>query len=182
MKKVIKKIITASIILGIALSMLLFCSLVFKPLGDVVFSICMGSMYRKVGEAILRSPGKHETLSIYKAQNKPFLILGPYRFDEDYYDFFFVNRTQVIRTATDKGGDAWVRIAGRLFLLDDMTHWDRVRMPYWDDMKCDKNSSVRLDDDTDAYIYSFKIDHPEVQVSFAIPAKLFTSDMPDFKP
>lgn len=177
MKKVIRKSIIALIILGSALSVLMICALAFSPVGNVVFSITSGSMYHKVGETTLQIAGQDEILSIYKAKDKPFLLLGPYRFDEDNYDFFFVNKDQVIRTATDKGGDAWVRFPKLLFMLDDMSDCERLRAPYWDDIKCDESASVRLDKTTDAYVYSFRMNPPEVPVSFSIPAEFLTPDM-----
>ena len=92
MKTVIKKISITLAILITALSVSLAGAFIFKPLGDVVFSVTMGSMYRKVGETCLKRNGKNETLAIYKADSKPFLIVGPCLFDKDCYDFFFVNK------------------------------------------------------------------------------------------
>lgn len=163
------------------LSLLVSFACMFKPLGDVVFSVTMGSMYHKAGEIILTIAEKNETIAIYKAEDKPFLILGPHRFDEGeiYEDFFFVNQDQVIRTATDKGGDTWFLLFNRLFVLDDMSDCERLRAPYWDDLKVDKNSSVRYDKSMDSYVYSFKINNLTVPVSFSIPAKFLTPDMLD---
>ena len=179
MKNIIKQTFVTLVLLITALQMLLALSLLFRPLGDVVFSITLGSMYRKVGETALTIGGKTENAAIYKAAGKPFLLIGPYRFDEDYYDFFFVNQNQVIRTVTDKGGDAWFRFGWLLFMFDDMTSQDRVRMPYWDDLECDENSSVRYDDATASRVYSFKIRNATVPVTFAIPEKFLTQDMLD---
>ena len=179
MKTVIKKISITLAILITALSVSLAGAFIFKPLGDVVFSVTMGSMYRKVGETCLKRNGKNETLAIYKADSKPFLIVGPCLFDKDCYDFFFVNKDQVIRTATDKGGDTWVRLFNHLFLLDDLSNCERVRAPCWDDLKYDKGSSVRFDRITDSYIYVFKLNSATTFVSFSIPAKFLTPDMLD---
>ncbi|MDD4817129.1 MAG: hypothetical protein PHI85_04070 [Victivallaceae bacterium] len=176
MKTIIKKISMALVILITAMSVLLVGAFLFKPLGDVVFSVTIGSMYRKAGETCLKRDGKNETLTIYKANNKPFLIIGPCFFNEGerYEDFFFVNKKQVISTATDKGGDTWTRLFNRLFLWDDMSNCERVRAPYWDDLKCDKDSSVVFDKTTDEYIYSFKINSVTVPVSFSIPYSMRT--------
>lgn len=181
MNTIIKKTFFVLAMLIAALSMLLAASFLFKPIGNVVFSITMGSMYRKAGETVLTMDGKNETLAVYKAKNKPFLIAGPCLFyeGEAYKDFFFVNQDQVIRTATDKGGDTWFRLFARLFILDDMSDCERVRAPYWDDLKCDKDSSVQFDKAMDSYLYSFKINGVKTPVSFTIPAKLLTRDMLD---
>ena len=93
-------------------------------------------------------------------------------------DFFFVNAEEVIRTGTDKGGDEWVRLPWLLFILDDLTIEDRLRIPYWDDLKHEK-ASVRYDEATASYVYSLWINHPEEPVSFAIPAKLLAPDLLD---
>ena len=99
--------------LVIALFLLLhtgFVLLILDPKVNVVLSVIFGSVYRKAGETVMTTEGgKSETLAVYKAKNKPFLIVGPCLFhgDKDYEDFFFVNRDQVMRMATDKGGDMW---------------------------------------------------------------------------
>ncbi len=179
MNRKIKKILVASFLVVIAIILVLCCAFAFKPVGDVVFSVCFGNSYRKAGETTLHIAGKDEILSIYKAPNKPFLILGPYRFDEDYYDFFFVAKDAVIRTATDKGGDTWVRIGNRLFLLDDLTTADRLRAPYWNDIRSDKGGSIEFDPSSECYLFTFKLNSRDpAPVSFAIPERLFTPDMP----
>ena len=90
-----------------------------------------------------------------------------------------LNRDQVIRTATDKGGDIWFRFAWQLFILDDMSGSgnDRIRAPYWDDLACDPGSSVTRDEARGVLVYKFAIDDGKTPVSFAIPEKLCTSDM-----
>ena len=152
-----------------------------EPLLDTALSVAAGNVYRKVGETELRIGNRFQMLAIYKADHKPFLIIGPCRFyeDGDYEDFFFVNRDQVIRTATDKGGDMWCRVFDRLYIIDDLSDCEILRSPHWDDLKCDKNSSIRYDQVAKMYIYSFKISDFSVPVSFAIPAELFTPDMLD---
>ncbi len=122
-------------------------------------------------------------MSIYKAKGKALLILGPYRFYEEEYDFFFVAKDCVIRTATDKGGDAWLRFGKRLFLFDDMTEEDRVRLPYWDDIGNDPAPFIRTLSGGAKYIYSFKLNSADsAPVSFEIPAKFYTTDMPAAAP
>ena len=54
---------------------------------------------------------------------------------------------------------------------------DRLRAPYWDDLALDPGSSVTPDASRGVLVYKFAIDDGKVPVSFAIPEKLFTSDM-----
>ena len=182
MKKRIWKIIKrAAMVFGAAV-LLLFASIAYPPLGNYVFSFAFGCWYPRVGKTECTLGARTETLAIYKAYGKPFLLVGPCRFSDDdpeYVDFFFVNRDQVIRTAIDKGGDAWFRMYDMLFILDDMTVWDRVRLPYWDDLENDPGSSVTLDAARGVYVYHFRIRNRTVPVSFAIPARFYTSDMLD---
>lgn len=151
--------------------------------GNAILAIIFGSVYRKVGEAAFAAKNYPETLAVYKAADKPFLIIGPCLFregdheDDAEEDFFFVNRKQVIRTATDKGGDLWGRTFGHLHMIDDLSDCEVLRAPLWDDLKCDKNSSVRYDGATDSYVYSFTIERNTVPVKLTIPAKFFTPDM-----
>ena len=119
--------------------------------------------------------GNMETVSVYKAGNKPYLLIGPYHFDRDNHDFFFVSKTEVIRTSTTQGGSCWVRFFGLLFIFDDLSHWDCVRLPYWDDLENDKNSSVKSENGK--RVFRFRMKHPDRSVEFAIPEKLFTPDM-----
>jgi len=190
MKKILDGIFQAFGLLAIALCLLFFVCLTvlaIKPLRDITLSIFWGSVYFKAGETVMATEdGKSVTLAIYKAHGKPFLIVGPcafHSYDEkygtkdDWVDFFFVNRTQVIRTATDKGGDIWCRAFGLLFILDDMSDQnDRVRLPSWDDLK-HKGASARYDEATASYVYSLRINEPKQSVSFAIPDRLFTPDL-----
>ena len=150
----------------------------YEPVGNVVFSIAAGSVYRKVGEATFEAKGYPRTLAIYKAENKPFLIVGPCLFHEggDYEDFFFVSKTQVIRTATDKGGDMWCRTFNRLHIMDDLSDCEILRAPLWDELKYE-GSSVWYDDATASYVYSFRIENDAVPAKLTIPAKFFTPDM-----
>jgi len=153
----------------------------FEPVGNVVFSIAAGSVYRKVGEASFSAKDYPPTLAVYKAERKPFLIVGPCLFHEgeDYEDFFFVNKTQVVRTATEKGGDMWCRTFHRLHIVDDLSDCEILRAPCWDDLKCSKDSSIRYDDATDSYVYPFTIDSHAIPATLTIPARFFTPDMVD---
>ena len=170
-----------AIIFGAA-ALLIFLAVAFDPVGNVVFSIAAGSVYRKVGEAAFDAKGYPRDLAIYKAARKPFLIVGPCLFhedDEEYEDFFFVNKTQVVRTTTDKGGDIWCRTFNRLHIADDLSDCEVLRAPLWDDLRCSEGSSIRYDDTTDSYVYSFTIDSPTIPATLTIPAKFFTPDMID---
>ena len=148
------------------------------PIGNVVFSVAAGSVYRKVGEASFEAKGYPSKLAVYKAANKPFLIVGPCLFHEGekYEDFFFVNKTQVVRTATDKGGDMWGRTFGRLHIMDDLSDCEALRAPCWSDLK-NGGSSIRYDDATDSYVYSLTIETNTLPATLTIPAKFLTPDM-----
>ena len=112
-------------------------AILMDPFGNVIFSIAFGSCYRRKGEISVRIGEKEELLSVYRKKGKPFLRIGPCRFGKEDCDFFFVNREQVIRTATDKEGDTWVCVGKYLFILDDLSSTrSLLRAPYWDDLKC----------------------------------------------
>jgi len=180
MKKFLK-IALVALALTVCLASVLFAAAVALPsVGNVVFSFFFGNSYRKVGEATFEAKGYPRMLAIYKAGNKPFLIVGPCLFHEgEYYeDFFFVNRTQVIRTATDKGGDMWGRTFNRLHIMDDLSDCEALRVPLWNELKY-AGSSVRYDDAADSYVYSFRIENDAVPATLTIPAKFFTPDMID---
>ena len=178
MKKFLKIALIALTLTGFLALALLAAAVALPSVGNVVFSFFFGSSYRKVGEATFEAKGYPRTLAIYKARNKPFLIIGPCLFHEgeDYKDFFFVNRTQVIRTATDKGGDMWGRTFNRLHIMDDLSDCEVLRAPLWDELKYE-GSSVRYDDATDSYVYSFRIENDTAPATLTIPAKFFTPDM-----
>ena len=161
----------------IALAMLVPCSFEYEPLGNVVFSFFFGSVYREVGEAAFEGKEYPRSLAIYKARNKSFLIVGPCLFHDGDEDFFFVSQKQVIRSATDKGGDMWCRSIGRLHIIDDLSDCEILRAPWWDELKCDKNSSVRYDKATNSYVYSFTMDSHTIPATLTVPAKFFTPDM-----
>ena len=138
-----------------------------------------GSVYRKVGEATLTMDGLPRTLAVYKAADKPFLIVGPCPFygeDEEEYDFYFANRRQLIRTATDKGGDMWIRTFVWLHIVDDLSDCEMLRAPWWDELK-DGKSSVRHDARRGLMIYSFWVENDTIPVELTIPEKFFTPDM-----
>ena len=97
-------------ILGGALSLIVLLT-VINP--KAVFLMLFGYKYQSCGITTV-SDGKNfsgnvqkQEVHIYKAGDKPFLLVGPYTFSQDCRDFFFVNKKQVIRTATDKGGGAF---------------------------------------------------------------------------
>ena len=158
----------------VCIALMLFVSVFLcPPWGNFVFGLIGGSVYRKVGEAAFDAKGYPRSIAVYKAEHKPFLIVGPCLFHEggDYEDFFFVNQTQVVRTATDKGGDMWCRTFGRLHIMDDLSDCEVLRAPLWDELKFE-GSSVRYDDATDSYVYSFTIDSHAIPATLTLPALL----------
>ena len=180
MRKYLKiVIVTAALLIFFAVAVFA-AAMVFDPVGNVVFSIAAGSVYRKVGEAAFDAKGYPRNLAVYKARHKPFLIVGPCLFHEggEYEDFFFVNKKQVVRTATDKGGDMWCRTFGRLHIMDDLSDCEILRAPLWDELKYE-GSFVRYDDATDSYVYSFRVDNDTFPATLTVPAKFFTPDMID---
>lgn len=158
---------TAALLFGIAL--------IVKPVGNVLFSVLFGSWYRCAGDAVLTVERLEIPLGVYKARNKPFLLVGPYRFD-DYEDFFFVNKKQLIGTAVDKGGEAWFRLGKYLFILDDLNHWDVLRVPWWDHLD-DPASKNKYDAMKNCRTFTFKIGSSAEKFSLSVPETFFTSDM-----
>lgn len=81
MKKILCGILQFFGLLAIALCLLFFICLTvsaIKPLRDMALSLFFGSTYLKTGETVMTTAGgKPETLAIYKAHGKPFLIVGP---------------------------------------------------------------------------------------------------------
>lgn len=175
MKKIVKKIGQTAAVVLIALTLLFAAALTLKPFGDLFFSFCFGSCYACVGEAVLYCNGRKTVLPVYKAADKPFLLLGPYNFG-DYEDFFFVNKKQVIGTVIDKGGDAWFRLGKYLFILDDLNHWDVLRAPWWDYMS-DPKAKSEYDAFSQNRIYIFPFDPSNPTVRLEIAEKFFTDDM-----
>ena len=178
MVKVLKKIFRAAAMLLCAFLLLFVSVFLCRPWGNFVFGLIYGSVYRKVGEASFEAKGYPRKLAVYKAKHKPFLIVGPCLFHEGekYEDFFFVNKTQVVRTATDKGGDMWGRTFGRLHIMDDLSDCEALRAPCWSDLK-NGGSSIRYDDATDSYVYSLTIETNTLPATLTIPAKFLTPDM-----
>jgi len=170
------------VFLFVTVALIIIAAFTFKPFGKAVFSIAAGSAYRKVGEASLETNDYSCMIAVFKAENKPFLLVGPCLFrdsEEEYEDFFFVNKTQVIRTSTDKGGDMWCRVFNRLYVMDDLSNCECLRAPFWDELKCDKDASVGYDGATDSFVYAFKNNDDRVQTKLTISAKHFTPDMID---
>lgn len=155
--------------------LLFWAAFAIKPFGDVFFSFCFGSRYTCEGEAVLYRNGNKMTVPVYKAPNEPFLLAGPYDFG-DCEDFFFVNKTQVVGTVIDKGGDVWFRIGKYLFILDDLNHWDALRMPWWDFMN-DPAAKNDYDISADKRIYIFPPDRSNSTARLEIAEKFFTDDM-----
>ena len=177
MKKAIKKLLMTVALIFLAAILLFGTAFAVKPFGDVFFSFCFGSCYVCGGEAVLYCDGRKTVLPVYKSADKPFLLLGPYNFG-DYEDFFFVNKKQVIGTAIDKGGDAWFRIGKYLFILDDLNHWDVLRIPWWNYMS-DPAATIEYDRSRQNRIYIFPLDPSNPTVRLEIAEKLFTADMVD---
>ena len=99
MKKAVKKIF---LILAILIAVLLYpwvVILFLKPSAIILYFYMLSNIYYKAGETVMTTEGvKTETLAIYKAKNKPFLIVGPCWFHENqkiWEDFFFVTPDQV---------------------------------------------------------------------------------------
>jgi len=178
MKTTLKIILSGLGWITIAGVMLFSLALVTEPVGDVVFSISFGNQYWKAGDIKVHIGMHTESMAVYKAKNKPFLLIGPVMFKEDGKDFFFVNKTQVIRSSTEKSGEAWVRIFNLLFIMDDLTdYWRQIRAPLWDDVKSDPEGSISYDRNTQKYCYRFHIYSSKTLVRFEIPAVLFSKDM-----
>ena len=175
MKKAIKIFVLTTTIIFLTAILLFGAAFAVKPFGDVFFSFCFGSCYVCGGEAVLYCDGRKTVLPVYKAADKPFLLVGPYNFG-DYEDFFFVNKKQVIGTAIDKGGDAWFRIGKYLFILDDLNHWDVLRIPWWDYMSAPAAKS-EYDTSGKNRIYIFPLDPSNSAVRLEINGKFFTEDM-----
>lgn len=179
MKKIIKRTCIVIAIIVAILALWLFSPCRSKAVDGVMFGILFGNVYSNVGNAILTVDGEKESLPVYKAHNKPFILLGPYLFDQDTYDFFFVSCDQVAGGAVDKGGDAWTRIGKKLFMADDLSG-DQImfRAPIWDWMH-DENSTLEFNAESESYIYSFDcyINEKHQRISLAVPQKFFTQDM-----
>ena len=177
MKKIVKNFVLTAAVIFLTAILLFGTAFAVKPFGDFFFSLCFGSCYMCEGKAVLYYNGRETVLPVYKAAGKPFLLVGPYRFG-DYEDFFFINKTQVVTTAVDKGGDAWFQIGKSLFVLDDLNHWDALRMP-WKDFMSDPAARSDYDMSTHNRTYLFKLDRSSPAVRLEITEKLFSDDMVD---
>ncbi len=151
-----------------------------KP--EATFLILFGNRYKRcekipvfTGKS-LSDNQKDQDVYIYKAQDKPFILVGPYTFSPGDQDFFFVNKNQVIRTATDKGGGEFFQLASWLFVIDDMSGplQNRIRAPWWDELKS-KKASVKKENDR--YIYTLFLEDVKKFATFAIPERVFSPDM-----
>ena len=96
---------------------------------------------------------------------------GWYTFSPDCRDFFFVNKNQVIRTATDKGGGDFFQLGMWLFVIDDMSgsYQNRVRAPWWDELK---NKDASVEKKNDQYVYTLFLEDVKKFVTFSIPEKI----------
>ena len=164
---------------------LLLPLVILLPLFDLGATILVlfGYRYGKCGsieilsaEEKVAAKTEKQNVYVHEAKNKPFLLIGPYTFSPGDRDFFFVNKKQVIRTGTDKGGGAFCRLGPWLFVIDDMSGsvQNRVRAPYWDELE-NKNASVEKKGDR--YIYTLFLEDVKKFVTFAVPEKLFSPDM-----
>ena len=164
---------------------LLLPLVILLPLFDLGATILVlfGYRYGKSGsieilsaEEKVAAKTEKQKVYVYEAKNKPFLLIGPYTFSPGDRDFFFVNKKQVIRTATDKGGGAFCQLGPWLFVIDDMSGsvQNRVRAPYWDELE-NKNASVEKKGDR--YIYTLFLEDVKKFVTFAVPEKLFSPNM-----
>jgi len=164
---------------------LLLPLVILLPLFDLGATILVlfGYRYGKSGsieilsaEEKVAAKTEKQNVYVYEAKNKPFLLIGPYTFSPGDRDFFFVNKKQVIRTATDKGGGAFCQLGPWLFVIDDMSGsvQNRVRAPYWDELE-NKNASVEKKGGR--YIYTLFLEDVKKFVTFAVPEKLFSPNM-----
>ncbi|MCQ2353410.1 MAG: hypothetical protein MJ033_08060 [Victivallaceae bacterium] len=168
------KTLIAVVLLTAMVFLFLVAACCIPSVGNVVFAIAGGSVYRQTGSITAKINGKNIPLAVYRKTGKPFLIVGPCRFqeeEENYEDFFFVDHKRVIRTAVDKGGDIWFRAGRFLFILDDLSGCERLRAPVWDDLQSDPTAYAFYDDAKSEYIYSFKINSHSTPVAFSIPKK-----------
>ena len=150
---------------------------------EATILVLFGYRYGKCGsieilsaEEKVAAKAEKQNVCVYEAKNKPFLLIGPYTFFPGDRDFFFVNKKQVIRTATDKGGGAFCQLGPWLFVIDDMSgsEQNRVRAPYWDELKGEKSSVEKRGN---RYVYTLFLEDVKKLVTFAVPEKLFSPDM-----
>ena len=144
------------------------------------FLILLGYKYSSCGITAV-SDGKifsdnavKQEVHIYYSQGKPFILVGPYTFSSNCQDFFFVNKKQVIRTATDKGGGEFFQFASWLFVIDDMSgsYQNRVRAPWWDELK---NKKASVEKKNDQYVFTLFLEDANKFITFIIPVKTLNS-------
>ena len=141
------------------------------------FLILLGYKYSSCGITavsdgkIVSDNAEKQKVHIYHAPDKPFVLVGPYTFSPECRDFFFVNKNQVIRTATDKGGGEFFQLGAWLFVIDDMSgsYQNRVRAPWWNELKNKNSSAVQKNDQ---YIYTLFLEDVKKFVTFSIPEKI----------
>ncbi len=149
-------------------------------LPDFALSMIFGSLYYKAGITQLDFGYKKEYLSVFKAYNKPYLLVGPRKFeysDSYHWDFFFVNDKQVLVSAADKGGNAFGSCGFCVFMLDDLTSYYGQLRTSIGNLMGRKESSLTYDSEKKEYKYSFSLNYPPEKVHFSIPASFFTPDM-----
>ncbi len=184
-KRIRKLLLHTSTAAGCVFLVMLIYAYAYHPTGDAITGLFFGNVYCKQGEAVFyfQESGKTESLNIYKAKDKPFLIVGPYWFGENsreaYRDFFFIRKNGVITSSVDMCGESWAVFLNLLFIASDFsgnvnscitrTDW-RFHLP-------SEKATVRYDPETDMRIYSIRIYYNNTPVVFSIPEKLFTPDM-----
>lgn len=138
----------------------------------------MAEIYKRVGTVTIHTAGNIRTVNIYKHKNKPFLLVGPYKFADGNNDFFFVSKNYVITTVTDKGSE-WTTLGNYLLINDHMTMWDRLRMPFTYGATRN-NDGIKFNVQMNQYDFKFDSGYSDqTPVSFSVPAKHFTVDMPE---
>ena len=153
--------------------------MVFPPAAAVTFGVLDGAVYHKAGTVVLHYREKEITVPVYKSRGKPFLLVGPHVFYYPDEDFLFVSPDEVIATAIDKGS-CWIRLFGLLFMFDDMTSKDRLRIPYWNLLK-NRSPDVSVSSIKGAREYRVIVDDGR-KLTFFVPESLFTPDMPPAEP
>jgi len=178
--RVLRFFLRTLLYLVLTVVILFVLSLVFPPAEAVTFGVLNGAVYHKAGTVVLHYREKEITVPVYKSRGKPFLLVGPHDFYYPFEDFLFVSPDRVIATATDKGGTCWICLFGLLFMGDDMTCKDRLRIPYWDLLGDETPGvGVRRMEGAREYRVFLGWGKDQQELRFCIPEDLFTSDMPD---
>ena len=177
--KVLNSFLRTLLHLFLAVVVLFVLWIVFPPATAVISGVLTGTVYHKAGIVVLHYREKEISVPVYKSRGKPFLLVGPHKFYSGE-DFLFVSPEKAIATATDKGGDCWIRLFGLLFLLDDLTdRKDRVRAPFWNLLANETSGTgVRKLAGFREYVVLVGGDGKQ-ELRFRIPEDLFTSDMPN---